>query len=288
MNDNNIGNGYGNIYDKIVIDHGSYTCKYGYAGFSKPIGIIGTNGIIKNSTIQNMENMCEIWDKIFYEKLKINPKKTKILLSLSNVSDITYYNKIKDIMINKYMFNSVQIYNQQLLSLYSIGKNTGIVVDIGHNITKIVPIYDGHIIEYAIIYSPLTGKIINEYLKKNMCDNLVNPNYDKIKKNMIKTNDGNKLYEVLFNPLLVGCDIDNLAKIIMNCINLCPIDVKTVLSKNIILIGGTSSIPGLCKKLKKKIDSKYNVKIFGPKNRNYASWIGGSVLLCLPSSQMKN
>ena len=273
------------IYDKIVIDHGSYSCKYGYAGFSKPAGTISTNGIIKNGTIQNIDEMCTIWDTIFYDKLKIDPKKTKILLSLSNVSDITYYNKIKDIILKKYMFEAVQMYNQQLLSLYSVGKNTGIVVDIGHEITKIVPIYDSHIIEYAIVYSPLTGKLINSYLKKQ---NIQSSNYDKTKKAMIKSPDNDqKLYDVLFNPLLLDCDIDNLGKAVTKAIDLCPIDLKIILSHNIILIGGTSSIPGLCKELKKHIDNKYDVKIFGPKNRHYASWIGGSTLSCLPTFDTK-
>lgn len=274
---------YKNIHDKIIVDHGSYSCKYGYAGFNKPIGIISANGIIKNSVIQNIYEMCIIWDKIFYEKLKIDPKKTKILLSLSNISDITYYDKIKDIMLNKYMFDSIQIYNQQLLSLYSVGKNTGIVVDIGHDITKIVPIYDSHIINYAIIYSPLTGKLINNFLKKQ---GVISNNYDKIKKKIIKSPDS-KLYDILFNPLLIDYDIDNLATIVMKAIDLCPIDLKIILSQNIILIGGTSSIPGLCKELKKNIKDAYNVKIFGPKNRHFASWIGGSTLSCLSTFNTK-
>lgn len=267
----------------IIIDHGSYSCKYGFSGFSKPIGIISANGIIKNSGIQNINDMCTIWDKIIYEKLKIDPKKTKILLSLSNISDTTYYNKIKDIMLKKYMFNSIQIYNQQLLSLYSVGKNTGIVVDIGHDITKVVPIYDSHIIDYAIVYSPLTGKLINNYLK---LEGIISNNYDKIKKNLIKSSDV-KLYDVLLNPSIINYDIPNLGQIVMNAIDLCPIDLKTRLSQNIILIGGTSSIPGLCKELKKNINDKYNVKIFGPKNRHFASWIGGSTLCCLSTFNTK-
>jgi actin, other eukaryote len=271
-----------NTTDNIVIDHGSYTCKYGYAGRSTPIGTINACGIIKNSIIQNFDKMCEIWDIIIYEKLKIDPKHTKIMISLANSSDTTYYNKIRHIMTHKYMFNHVQLYNQQLLSLYSVGKNTGLVVDIGHEITRIVPIYDSCVIEYGIIYSNLTGKLIDEYLKYiSVCDT----NFNKIKKNIIKSNNSSMLYEVLFNPSLIHHDTQNLTEIVLKSINMCPIDLRIPISKNIILVGGTSSIPGLCKELKKNIGLRHDVKIFGPKNRNIASWIGGSVLMCLPNTK---
>ena len=53
-----------------------------------------------------------------------------------------------------------------VLSLYSTGKQTGIVVDCGDGVTEITPIYDGYLIEKWIIRQNFGGGDVINYLKK--------------------------------------------------------------------------------------------------------------------------
>ena len=319
-----------NQRNKIVIDHGSYSCKYGISGYGKPEGKIKSQIIydkktmkymiankdeiedelyypIKNGIIQDFDKMKIIWDEIFYKKMKIKPEKCKILLSLVETTDDNYKNKIIKIMLDDYKFDGVQIANQQVLALYGSGKNMGIVVDIGHTITRIVPIYDSYMIHSGCGISFQTGIYINKYINKCIEGDLNDSEMDEIKKLLFikknhtqlkkklehkinnvneKINELNKheMDNILIDASEGDHDINDIVSLILNAIKKSPIDYRAELSKNIMLIGGTSAIPGLCKKLylKLKKDNE-NVKVYGYKNRIIASWVGGSIFSCLPT-----
>ena len=46
---------------------------------------------------------------------------------------------------------------QNVLSLYSCGKTTAIIIDIGHGNSVAVPVYDGFAVQYSIVKSNLAG-----------------------------------------------------------------------------------------------------------------------------------
>jgi len=293
-------------------------------GYDKPIGVIRTNMVlknnkftidiheeenlefaiyypIKNGIIQDFDKMYLIWNHIFNEKLNINPKTTDILLSLSFSSDNNYTNKIYDIMKTIYNFKQIKIFNQQTLSLYSVGKNFGLVVDIGHDITRIIPIYENNIIQIGIKYSFLAGNSINKYIESTTQIKSIPDKFDKFKKMIFNSNTKKTKFidffgkninrldweDLLIDPYLNNYDCDSIPQLIINSINMCPIDIRNKIANNILLIGSTSKIPGLCKKINDGIKNNnvtFNVKVIAPKNRHISSWVGGSIVSCLPEN----
>ena len=55
---------------------------------------------------------------------------------------------------------------QSVLSLYSSGKTTGLVLDSGHGVTHAVPIFDCYALHHSIERNYLAGNDISEYMKK--------------------------------------------------------------------------------------------------------------------------
>ncbi|KAI8914484.1 actin family [Gorgonomyces haynaldii] len=53
---------------------------------------------------------------------------------------------------------------QPLASIYACGVSTGVVIDIGHETTTFVPIFENTIVNHAVVKIPLGGRDIEQYL----------------------------------------------------------------------------------------------------------------------------
>lgn len=260
----------------LVLDHGSYKCKYGLAGYNKPSNYIKMKAIdditpIKNGIIQDLDLMMPIWDISFNNNTVPN-----ILISQASSDNPTYTKKMEEIMYEQYNFKNVRILDQQVLSLYNYGRNTGLVVDIGHDRTKIVPVYDNFIINSGVLYSPLAGECINKYIDQHIG---YVTDHDIYKKSSNKRKD---LGNVLLDPTLIGYDCPSIAQLIIESIKNTPIDYRRIMYQNIVLVGGSSFIPKLCKKIYNilKENSIGPIKISANRTRHISSWLGGSIVAC--------
>merc|ERR1712156_271233 len=95
--------------------------------------------------------------------------------------------------------------------------------------------------------------------------------------------------EVLFNPSLMGKEMDGVDTTVYNTINKCDIDVRRDLYQNIVLSGGTTMFKGMRERVAKGVSDMapgaMKVKVIAPPERKYAVWIGGSILSSLATFQ---
>ena len=90
--------------------------------------------------------MEKIWDYCFYERLCIAPAEDPVLLTDEPLNSKANREKMTQIFFETYLTPAVYVSNKAPLSLYASGKRTGVLVDIGDDVSYSVPVYEGKIL----------------------------------------------------------------------------------------------------------------------------------------------
>lgn len=251
---------------------------------------------MENGIIVNWEDMYHLWDYTFYEKLKIDPRECKVLLTEPAQNPKQNRIKMVQTMFERYGFQAVYVAIQAVLTLYGQGIQTGVVVDSGDGVTHIVPIYEGFALPHLTRRLDIAGRDITRYLIKllllkgyafnstadfetirQMKEKLCYVGYDLNLERKLATettvlvesytlpdgrvikvsNERFEAPEALFQPHLVDVESLGVAELLFNTIQSGDIDIRSELYKHIVLSGGSSMYPGLPSRLEKEIKQLY-------------------------------
>merc|ERR1711879_1016176 len=294
----------------IVCDNGTGFVKCGYAGANFPASIFPSmvgrpilrfeekvdNVDIKdpraNGIVRNWEDMEHLWNYTFFEKLKIQPRECKIMLTEPPMNP----KKNREIMIKnifgQYGFRACYIAIQAVLVLYAQGLLTGVVVDSGDGVTHVVPVYEGFSLPHLTRRLNVAGRDVTRYLikllllrgyvfnrtadfetvrqiKEKFC--YVGYDLELEKRLALETTtlvekytlpDGRVIRigaerfeapECMFNPALVDQESVGVGELVFDCINKADIDTRAEFYNHIVLSGGSTMYPGLPSRLEKEI-----------------------------------
>jgi actin-related protein len=311
----------------LVIDNGSGMVKAGYGGDEQPYSVFPSiiavpkqKGIIvggagdkdffigdeaqhkrgvctlkypiAHGMIEDWDDMKKIWAHTFYNELRETPADHPVMLTEAPLNPKTNREQMCKIMFEEYDVPSMYIQIQAVLSLYSAGRTTGIVVDSGDGVTHTVPIFEGYQIPHAIDKILLAGRDLTDYMtrilgeegyqfttsaekesvrdmKEKLC--YVAEDYEEECKKASESGELEKSYtlpdgnickfslprfkcpEFLFQPELGGKELKGVHKLTFDSIMTCDLDVRKDLYSNIILSGGTTMFEGFGERLYKEI-----------------------------------
>lgn len=334
----------------LVIDNGTFSVKAGFAGTKDPhftvptivgtakddadmVGIknkaffVGNEAIaktnllnmvnpIENGVITNWEFMTELWDELINNMFHCSLKGTCILTGAKPNTPKSNMYKQAQIFFEHFDADSFYCAQQSVLSLFSAGLLTGLVLDDGEGIANITPVYEGYTIPHAIHQTELCGTFLTDNLRNLLLKK--DPSIESFQTSEIialkeklcyvpidfqaeeqspetfeqaRTPTG-RYYQIgkerflcteaLFDPLIIDKEVEGIHQVMFDSIMKCDIDIRKDLYKSIFLSGGTTMIPGLSERIEKEVIAlappSMKIRVLAPPQRRNAVWIGGSVL----------
>lgn len=251
---------------------------------------------LDNGIVRNWDDMLHVWDYTFNEKLKIDPKECKIMLTEAPMNPKKNREKMVEVMFETYGFQAAYIAVQAVLTLYAQGLLTGVVVDSGDGVTHIVPVYQGFALPHLTRRLDVAGRDITRYLIKLLLlrgyafnrtadfetvrqikEKLCYVGYDlELEKQLaLETTVLVQTYELpdgriirvgaerfeapeaLFNPNLIDVETPGVGHLLFDTINKADLDIRKDFYNHIVLSGGSSMYPGLPSRLEKEIRELY-------------------------------
>ena len=238
---------------------------------------------MEHGVVNNWDDMEKIWGHIFTNELRVAPEEHNVMLTEAPLNPKENREKMAQIMFETFNVPGLYISIQAVLSLYSAGKNTGLVLDSGDGVTHAVPIFEGYRLPHAILRLDIAGRDLTEYMV-NLLSETGNRFYTTAEKEIVKDikeksiyiplnfeeekekvesfsyelPDGNHIIvrdqrircpEVLFKPSMLGKEGLGIHDLCDLAIQQCDIDLRKELYYNILLSGGNAMIKGLSERL---------------------------------------
>ncbi|KAH8157610.1 hypothetical protein CIB48_g10631 [Xylaria polymorpha] len=260
---------------------------------------------MENGIVKRWDDMQHLWDFTFFEKMQIDPRGRKILLTEPPMNPLRTESRCL---------------------------SSGVVVDSGDGVTHIVPVYESVVLNHLTRRLDVAGRDVTRNLialllrrgyalnrtadfetVRQIKEKLCYVSYDlELDKRLSEDTtvlvesytlpDGRVIRvgserfeapECLFQPHLVDCEQPGIAEFLFNTIQSADVDVRSSLFKAIVLSGGSSMYPGLPSRLEKELKqlwltrvlggnperlNKFKVRIEDPPRRRHMVFLGGAVL----------
>jgi actin, other eukaryote len=115
---------------------------------------------VERATIPNYDAAARIWEHILFKDLGAYKNQFQVLLSDNPNIKKQNRSQLAEIFFEKLAADSISIMNGACLSLFSTGKTSGLVVEIGEGATHTVPIFEGYALQHAALTNDIAGQDI--------------------------------------------------------------------------------------------------------------------------------
>ncbi|MHA1149035.1 MAG: hypothetical protein ACTSR8_12425 [Promethearchaeota archaeon] len=286
-------------YQNLELQYGGVGQELYVGNEIQSVGLYKIFSPIKDGRITDWTHFQSIIDYIFYN-LRVDPTLVNVLFAVHPNFPKSDLSQLFHLFLEHYSCMAFYPVLDSMLTLYSGGFRTGLVVEIGDSCTRIVPIYESYKLDHAVKILNTGGRELTKFMEKNLgsigfsADSSIRRELVRVLKekacfvsldyqeDLKREDQYSKAFtlpdgsiitlskerflvpELLFNPSLFNSEEINLSKAIMDVIDNCDINIRPQLLNNIFLSGGSSMFPNL----KSRIYQELEVELVKRKKSN--------------------
>ena len=323
----------------IVLDIGAYETRANFAGEDCPRVITSSqvdyhsqSGCFKpiiSDGSYDIDNM-EVMINFCFNNLMTIPHGTSlanekaVLLSEKIHTKKEEREKLAELMFEQFTVPGYLVESSPLLSLYSSGRGSGLILESGYTSTETLVVYEGYIFKNSIMNEDIGSLYINKFLGSKYPSITSDRQYNVLREKFneeelkesskrndftlpdgtvvnIERNDIHNCLEGMFNYSSLSFpghfsnsfNHGNLQEMVYNAVMGSPIECRSHVFTNIILAGGNTLISGFKDHLQKNLEEiihkshtkSLKTKVIAAPERKYFPWIGGSIVGSLSFSR---
>jgi len=137
----------------------------GDAAMSKK-GVLSLSYPVEHGIVKDWADMEKIWRYTFFDALRVNPEERPVIVTEAPLNPKKNRERMMELLFEKFSVPASFVVIQAVMSLYSAGRTTGLVLDSGDGVTHSVPVYEGFAMPHAIQRLDLAGRDLSEYMVK--------------------------------------------------------------------------------------------------------------------------
>jgi actin-related protein len=286
----------------LVVDFGTKNCRYGWSGDARPESILSRSlapegsaqHFIDRGLVSDWSSIDHVWSDVF-ARANASPEETPILFADSPVIRDQDREKMAEILFEKFSIPHYFVGNQGVLSIYSCGRTSALLVDAGYGATHAMAIHEGYAYPQTIERMEVGGADIATLLDNLLRDRGVDTSVldmDSVQEQLSQVStdfvqdsirlrthveeqpaltlpDGTAIAlpdehlrcgEALFQPAMVGVAGDGLGDRLGRIVRTCEADKEggpmRALPSCVLLAGGLSQMPGMAPRVRLELERR--------------------------------
>ncbi|XP_070576671.1 actin-related protein 10-like [Ptychodera flava] len=167
----------------VILDIGAAYTKIGFAGESSPRSIIPSE--IKRSRTEKIDKvdifavdseelyaiLIDFLHHIYFRHLLVNPRDRRVVICESVLCPTLFRETLAQVLFRHYEVPSILFAPSHLVTLFTLGINSALVMDAGYTETLVLPVYEGTPIIKGWQALPLAAKAVHSNLEALLLEN---------------------------------------------------------------------------------------------------------------------